>query len=35
MTNSTELHDIIFVTDKYGRRNKTGDGICKGHSNPK
>lgn len=20
-----ELHDIIFVTDKYGRRNKTGD----------
>ena len=25
MTNSTELHDIIFVTDKYGRRNKTGD----------
>ena len=25
MTNPTDLHDIIFVTDKYGRRNKTGD----------
>lgn len=25
MTNPTNLHDIIFVTDKYGRRNKTGD----------
>ncbi len=25
MTNATDLHDIIFVTDKYGRRNKTGD----------
>ena len=25
MTNPTALHDIIFVTDKYGRRNKTGD----------
>ena len=21
----SELHDIIFVTDKYGKRNKTGD----------
>lgn len=21
----TDFHDIIFVTDKYGRRNKTGD----------
>lgn len=25
MTNQTDLHDIIFVTDKYGKRNKTGD----------
>ena len=25
MTNTTELHDIVFVTDKYGKRNKTGD----------
>lgn len=25
MTNPTDLHDIIFVTGKYGRRNKTGD----------
>lgn len=25
MTNPTDLHDIIFVTDKYGKRNKTGD----------
>lgn len=25
MNNSESLHDIIFVTDKYGRRNKTGD----------
>lgn len=25
MSNETNLHDIIFVTDKYGRRNKTGD----------
>lgn len=25
MTNPTDLHDIIFVTNKYGRRNKTGD----------
>lgn len=25
MLNEMELHDIIFVTDKYGRRNKTGD----------
>ncbi len=25
MNNNTDLHDIIFVTDKYGRRNKTGD----------
>ena len=25
MNTDTELHDIIFVTDKYGKRNKTGD----------
>lgn len=25
MKDSVCLHDIIFVTDKYGRRNKTGD----------
>ena len=25
MTNPTDLHDIIFVTDKYDKRNKTGD----------
>ena len=24
MNNSESLHNIIFVTDKYGRRNKTG-----------
>lgn len=21
----TDFHNIVFVTDKYGRRNKTGD----------
>ncbi|MGN0728002.1 AAA domain-containing protein [Treponema sp.] len=25
MNNSTPLHHIVFVTDKYGKRNKTGD----------
>ena len=25
MDNTTDLYDIIFVTDRYGRRNKTGD----------
>lgn len=25
MPNYTEFHDIIFVTDKYGKRNKTDD----------
>ncbi len=25
MLNEMEIHDILFVTDKYGRRNKTGD----------
>lgn len=25
MNNIDNFHDIIFVTDKYGRRNKTGD----------
>ena len=25
MNKETDLHDIIFVTDKYGRRNKTDD----------
>lgn len=25
MNYSSDLYDIIFVTDKYGRRNKTGD----------
>lgn len=25
MLNEMEIHDIIFVTDKYGRMNKTGD----------
>ena len=25
MKDFVSLHDISFVTDKYGRRNKTGD----------
>ena len=25
MPNEADLHDIVFVTDKYGKRNKTGD----------
>ncbi len=25
MENTIGLHDIVFVTDKYGKRNKTGD----------
>ncbi len=25
MPNESDLHDIVFVTDKYGKRNKTGD----------
>ena len=25
MNKENNLHDVIFVTDKYGRRNKTGD----------
>ena len=25
MPNESYLHDIVFVTDKYGKRNKTGD----------
>ena len=34
MNEQSELHDIIFVTDKYGKRNKTSD-IAKLAYNPR